>query len=120
MAEYLKKADVLDYLVKCAEGAQADFDENGGESGIYAECLEDVIQDITSMATVEPENWISVKDELPDAERGRKKTLGQSSQSKRTGVLLRHHPDYFRPLGVRRKETGGVREDVLGGIHRIR
>lgn len=47
--EYLKKAEVLDYLIKCAEGAQADFDENGGESGIYAECLEDVIQDITSM-----------------------------------------------------------------------
>lgn len=68
MAEYLKKADVLDYLVKCAEGAQADFDENGSESGIYAECLEDVIQDITSMAAVEPENWISVKDRLPDAE----------------------------------------------------
>lgn len=51
-AEYLKKAEVLDYLIKCAEGAQADFDENGGESGIYAECLEDVIQDITSMPSV--------------------------------------------------------------------
>lgn len=49
MTEYLKKAEVLDYLIKCAEGAQADFDENGGESGIYVECLEDVIQDITSM-----------------------------------------------------------------------
>lgn len=45
MSEYLEKADVLDYLVKCAEGAQANFDENGGESGIYAECLEDVIAD---------------------------------------------------------------------------
>lgn len=39
MTEYLKKADVLDYLIKCAEGAQADFDDYGGESGIYAECL---------------------------------------------------------------------------------
>lgn len=70
MAEYLKKAEVLGYLVKCAEGAQADFDENGGESGIYVECLEDVIQDIQSMpaADVEPVNWVSVKDKLPDAE----------------------------------------------------
>ena len=51
--EYLKKAEVLDYLIKCAEGAQADFDENGGESGIYAECLEDVIQDIQSMSAAE-------------------------------------------------------------------
>lgn len=70
MTEYLKKAEVLDYLIKCAEGAQADFDENGGESGIYAECLEDVIQDITSMpaADVEPDNWISVKDSLPSVE----------------------------------------------------
>lgn len=49
MTEYLEKAKVLDYLNKCADGAQADFDENGGESGIYVECLEDVIQDITSM-----------------------------------------------------------------------
>lgn len=68
MAEYLEKAEVLGYLNKCAEDAQANFDDYGGESGIYVECLEDVIQDITSMAAVEPENWISVKDELPDAE----------------------------------------------------
>lgn len=47
--EYLEKTKVLDYLIKRAEEAQADFDENGGESGIYAECLEDVIQDIQSM-----------------------------------------------------------------------
>lgn len=49
MTEYLKKATVLDFLIKRAEEAQADFDENGGESGIYVECLEDVIQDIQSM-----------------------------------------------------------------------
>lgn len=49
MTEYLERAVVLDFLTKRAEEAQADFDENGGESGIYAECLEDVIQDITSM-----------------------------------------------------------------------
>lgn len=47
--EYLEKTKVLDYLIKRAEEAQADFDENGGESGIYVECLKDVIQDITSM-----------------------------------------------------------------------
>lgn len=49
MTECLEKSKVLDFLIKRAEEAQADFDENGGESGIYAECLEDVIQDITSM-----------------------------------------------------------------------
>lgn len=55
MTEYLEKATALDYLIKRAEEAQADFDENGGESGIYAECLEDVIQDIQSMPAVEVE-----------------------------------------------------------------
>lgn len=55
MTEYLEKATVLDFLIKRAEEAQADFDENGGESGIYAECLEDVIQDIQSMPAVEVE-----------------------------------------------------------------
>ena len=60
--EYLKKAEVLDYLIKCAEGAQADFDENGGESGIYVECLEDVIQDITSMAAADVEPVVRCKD----------------------------------------------------------
>lgn len=67
MAEYLKKADVLDYLVKCAEGAQADFDENGGESGIYVECLEDVMQGITSMDTsdvVQVELFDDLRNEL--------------------------------------------------------
>lgn len=44
MTECLEKSKVLDCLIKRAEEAQADFDENGGESGIYAECLEDVIQ----------------------------------------------------------------------------
>lgn len=53
MTEYLEKATVLDFLIKRAEEAQADFDENGGESGIYVECLEDVIQDIQSMPAAE-------------------------------------------------------------------
>lgn len=52
MAEYLKVSKVLDFLTMRAEEAQADFDENGGESGIYAECLEDVIQDIANIPDV--------------------------------------------------------------------
>lgn len=55
MTECLEKAKVLDYLIKRAEEVQADFDENGGESGIYAECLEDVIQDITNIPAAEIE-----------------------------------------------------------------
>lgn len=61
-AEYLEKAKVLDCLIKRAEEAQADFDENGGESGIYAECLENVIQDTTKMATVDAVSVVRCKD----------------------------------------------------------
>lgn len=66
--EYLEKTKVLDYLIKRAEEAQADFDENGGESGIYAECLEDVIQDITNMpaADSKPETCYEWKYEFDD------------------------------------------------------
>lgn len=60
--EYLEKTKVLDYLIKRAEEAQADFGENGGESGIYAECLEDVIQDITSMDATDAVPVVHCKD----------------------------------------------------------
>ncbi len=62
MTEYLEKATVLDFLIKRAEEAQADFNENGGESGIHAECLEDVIQDITSMPVADVEPVVRCKD----------------------------------------------------------
>lgn len=52
MAEYLKVSKVLDFLTMRAEEAQADFDENGGESGLYLECLKDVIQDIVNIPDV--------------------------------------------------------------------
>lgn len=34
-----------------------EWSENGGESGIYAEYLEDVIQDIQSMAAQKTQQW---------------------------------------------------------------
>lgn len=46
MAEYISKEKVLKFLTQMADEAQKDADEYGGESVIYAECLEDVIADI--------------------------------------------------------------------------
>lgn len=60
--EYLEKAKVLDYLKKAAEESQADFDKYGGEVGIYAECLEAAIQDITKMTTVDAVSVVRCKD----------------------------------------------------------
>lgn len=62
MTECLEKSKVLDFLTMRAEEAQADFDGNGGESGIYAECLEDVIQDITSMEATDAVPVVRCKD----------------------------------------------------------
>lgn len=45
MDEYISKKKALKFLTKMADEAQKDADENGGESIIYAECLEDVIAD---------------------------------------------------------------------------
>lgn len=43
MPEYISKKKALKLLTQMADEAQKDADENGGESIIYAECLEDVI-----------------------------------------------------------------------------
>lgn len=46
MAEYIERKALLKFLRKQAGEAQETAEEYGGESIIYAECLEDVLEDV--------------------------------------------------------------------------
>lgn len=46
MSDYIEREALLSFLCKQSSEAQVEADENGGESIVYAECLEDVITDI--------------------------------------------------------------------------
>ena len=46
MAEYIERKALLKFLRKQAAEAQEIAEENGGESIIYTECLEDVLEDV--------------------------------------------------------------------------
>lgn len=56
MKDYIDRIALLSFLRREANEARIYADENGGESIVYAECLEDVIADIERIpaADVEP------------------------------------------------------------------
>lgn len=62
MGEYINKKEALEFLTQTADEAQKDADENGGESIIYAECLEDVIADIANFPNVDAVPVVRCKD----------------------------------------------------------
>lgn len=60
MDEYINKKGALKFLTQMADEAQKDADENGGESIIYAECLEDVIADFERLPVEDSARFVPV------------------------------------------------------------